>query len=152
MVKKFLAGGRVLDVGFGFGVAASFLLSLGASIVSIDPDRRALELGLEELRGYGERLSLVEARAEELPFRDLAFDASVSVMAAHHFNDVAKALREMARTARRIALLVDYDGSGPAPHSPDFLRRRAEAALAEGERLGFRAGRGRGLYYLVLEL
>jgi ubiquinone/menaquinone biosynthesis C-methylase UbiE len=49
----------------------------------------------------------VICRAESLPFADDAFDVVACRTAAHHFDDVAAATREMARVSRDRVLVVD---------------------------------------------
>ena len=45
--------------------------------------------------------------AEHLPFADGSFDIVVTRVAAHHFEDVRAAVRELARVARDRVLVVD---------------------------------------------
>lgn len=49
----------------------------------------------------------VVSRAEELPFVDASFDLVSTRLAAHHFGDVALAVRELARVARGVVLVED---------------------------------------------
>ncbi|MGB8650162.1 MAG: methyltransferase domain-containing protein [Mycobacteriales bacterium] len=48
----------------------------------------------------------VQARAEALPFADLAFDAALAVLTTHHWSDAATGLAEMARVSRRQVVLT----------------------------------------------
>lgn len=134
-------------MGLGFGWSAGELLERGFHMVaSVDIDVAVLK------RFKGEqRLDLVAAAAESLPFRDEAFDVVASALALHHFDDVEKALSEIARTARRAAYVVDYDGSGPSPHPRRFLAEAAREAVEAGAKLGFRARRRDGYYELYLQ-
>lgn len=45
--------------------------------------------------------------AEDLAFADHSFDVVVCRVAAHHFTDPARAIREMARVTRRLVVLED---------------------------------------------
>jgi SAM-dependent methyltransferase len=63
----------------------------------------------------------VTCRAEDLPFAESSFDVAVSRIAAHHFDDVPAAVREMARVARWLVVIQD-------------LRYESEQ-VEEGERL-----------------
>jgi SAM-dependent methyltransferase len=49
----------------------------------------------------------VISRGEDLPFADGSFDVAVCRIAAHHFDDVALAVREMARVARDRVVVQD---------------------------------------------
>ena len=42
-----------------------------------------------------------------LPFEDTSFDVVACRIAAHHFDDVAAAVREMARVTRRLVVIED---------------------------------------------
>ena len=48
----------------------------------------------------------VQARAEELPFADGAFDAALAVLTTHHWSDPAAGLRELQRVSRRQVVLT----------------------------------------------
>ncbi len=49
----------------------------------------------------------VVSRAEDIPFADGSFDVVVCRVAAHHFDDVPKAVSEMARVSRDRVIVVD---------------------------------------------
>ena len=49
----------------------------------------------------------VVASAEDLPFEDGSFDAVTCRIAAHHFQDVRKAVAEMARVTQRLVVIED---------------------------------------------
>ena len=49
----------------------------------------------------------VVSRSEDIPFADESFDAAVCRVAAHHFDDVPKAMSEMARVSRDRVIVVD---------------------------------------------
>jgi SAM-dependent methyltransferase len=49
----------------------------------------------------------VVAPAEALPFEDGAFDVVTCRIAAHHFQDIRKAIAEMARVTQRLVVIDD---------------------------------------------
>jgi SAM-dependent methyltransferase len=49
----------------------------------------------------------VVARAEDLPFADGSFDVVVTRIAAHHFEDIGRAVAEMARVSNRLVIVED---------------------------------------------
>src|SRR5262249_45562792 len=51
----------------------------------------------------------VRAIAEQLPFRDGWFDASLAVLTIHHWTDQAAGLAELRRVARRRVVLLTWD-------------------------------------------
>lgn len=105
-------GVRLLDVAIGDGAYTSWLPE-DWSIVGVDISTAQL---LACRRRNGDRdLRLVLGEAEDLPFRDRAFDAVLSNGGFNHFDDPEKALREMVRVARPGAPIVIAD------ERPDFL-------------------------------
>jgi SAM-dependent methyltransferase len=78
-------GRTVIDVGAGAGHTTNALRTAGCTVCSVDP-------------APGMHPNVV-ARAEHLPFADSSFDAAVSRIAAHHFQDIRTAMAELARVA-----------------------------------------------------
>jgi SAM-dependent methyltransferase len=74
----------------------------------------------------------VIARAEHIPFADSSFDVVVTRIAAHHFDDVAAAVREMARVSRELVLVEDtlYESEqveeAERLHDPTHIRSYGE--------------------------
>ena len=86
-------GETALDVAAGGGHLARRLGEAGFDVVTVDPSP-----GMQ---------ADVMARAEDLPFADESFDTVATRIAPHHFEDVAGAMRELARVARRLVLVAD---------------------------------------------
>ena len=82
-----------LDVATGGGHAARRLREAGLQVTTLDP---APGMAPDVL-----------APAEHIPFADGAFDVVVCRIAPHHFPDIASAMAEMARVARRLLLVED---------------------------------------------
>jgi ubiquinone/menaquinone biosynthesis C-methylase UbiE len=82
-----------LDVATGGGHVARRLREAGINVVTVDP-------------APGMRPDVV-SRGEDLPFADETYDLVACRVAAHHFDDVEKALAEMARVSRDRVILVD---------------------------------------------
>lgn len=86
-------GVTALDVATGGGHVARRLREAGCRVVTCDaapgmaPD--------------------VICRAEDMPFAEGSFDVVVSRLAAHHFDSLGAAVREMARVARRLVVVQD---------------------------------------------
>lgn len=83
-------GVNVIDVGSGAGHTTRALRKAGCNVCAVDP-------------APGMQPNVV-SRAEDLPFADDSFDAAVTRIAAHHFDDVRTALAEMARVAPRVVV------------------------------------------------
>ena len=86
-------GVTVIDVGTGAGHTALALREAGCTVVTADS-------------APGMRPDVI-CRAEELPFAEDSFDAGVSRIAPHHFEDVQAAVRELARVARDVVVIED---------------------------------------------
>ena len=86
-------GRHALDVATGGGHVARRLEEAGWVVTTTDASP-------------GMRPTVV-SRAEELPFADASFDLVATRLAAHHFGDIALAVRELARVARGVVLVED---------------------------------------------
>jgi SAM-dependent methyltransferase len=84
---------KVLDVASGGGHVARRLREEGCTVLTVDP-------------APGMQPDVV-APAEDLPFEDGAFDVVTCRIAAHHFEDVRKAVGEMARVTQRLIVIED---------------------------------------------
>ena len=89
------------------------VVNVGAGAGSYEPrDREVVAVEPSE-RMIAQRPSgsapVVRASAEQLPFREGAFDAAMAVLSDHHWGDRARGLREMRRVARVRAVLFTWD-------------------------------------------
>jgi SAM-dependent methyltransferase len=101
-------GVTVLDVASGGGHTARALRKAGARVVTSDSAR-----GMQPD---------VVCSAERLPFADGSFDAVVTRIAPHHFDDVRTAMEEMARVARTTVVVEDTLFRSEAVESAERLR------------------------------
>jgi SAM-dependent methyltransferase len=108
LFANWAAGETVLDVASGGGHVASRLREVGCEVVTCDP-------------APGMKADVL-CRAEDLPFADRSFDVVTCRVAAHHFEDAAAALREMARVSSGLVLLADNLFRGEAGEEADRLR------------------------------
>jgi SAM-dependent methyltransferase len=92
---------------------ASTVLNVGAGAGSYEPANRqvtALEPSLELIRQRSDcAATIIQGRAEELPFDDNSFDASMAILTVHHWSDKAKGLKEMRRVTRGEIVILTYD-------------------------------------------
>src|ERR687898_491791 len=109
-------GQRVLDVGCGPGaLTAELVARLGPDAVSaVDPSESFVEAARERPPG----VSVQRAAAEQLPFGDEEFDATLAQLVVHFMADPVAGLREMARVTRNdgvvAACVWDHaGGTGP---------------------------------------
>jgi SAM-dependent methyltransferase len=109
LIVEWSSGARtVLDVATGGGHVARRLREAGLQVVTTDAAP-----GMEPD---------VICRSEELPFADGSFDVVVCRVAAHHFDDVALAVREMARVSSKLVLISDNLYGGEALEQAEKLR------------------------------
>ena len=118
-----------LDVATGGGHVARRLREAGINVVTVDsapgmnPD--------------------VVSRGEDLPFADSSFDVVACRVAAHHFEDVPRAMGEMARVSRDRVILVDNLFLDDDAEEADRVRDPSHVRnWSEREWLGFFASAG----------
>jgi SAM-dependent methyltransferase len=92
-----LAGGRVLDIGAGTGVAGRAALAAGARHVV------CADAALAMLSRCGPGLHPVAADVTALPFRDGSFDLALAAFCLGHLDQPAAGLREARRVAGALA-------------------------------------------------
>ena len=107
LFAEWAEGETALDVATGGGHVANRLREAGFQVVTIDP-------------APGMKPDVI-SRAEEIPFADEGFDVVACRVAAHHFQDPAAALREMARVSRSLVLVSDNLFLGEAGEEADRL-------------------------------
>lgn len=114
---------HVLDVATGSGNTAAALAPSVKSVVAIDIAPSMLERTRELAARKGlTNLSTALMDVEALEFEDASFDVVTSRIAPHHFIDIAKAVREIARVLRPGGAFVVEDSVVPdEPELDKFL-------------------------------
>lgn len=114
---------------------ANTVLNVGAGTGSYEPIGRrvtAVEPSAEMIRQRNVTAApVVQAWAEQLPFPDDSFDASMAVLTIHHWQDKAKGLSEMRRVTRGPVILLTFDPAAMNAWLLDYLPELAalDAAL-----------------------
>src|SRR5687767_10099719 len=89
------------------------VLNVGAGSGSYEPVHNDVIAVEPSAVMIGQRLPsaapAVRAVAEELPFRDEAFDVALAILTVHHWNDQKRGLEECARVARDRVVLLTWD-------------------------------------------
>ena len=105
---------RVLDIGAGAGHTALILAPHVRSVVVTDPVDGMLTMARRVFAEAGVRKAeFRNASAEELPFPNASFDIATSRLAAHHFDDVLLAMREVARVLHPAGVFIFVDTIAP---------------------------------------
>ncbi len=108
LFAEWAEGRTALDVATGGGHVARVLRGAGLEVVTIDS-------------APGMKPTVV-SRAEEIPFADSSFDVVACRVAAHHFQDPAGSLKEMARVSRSLVVRADNLFLGEGGEEADRLR------------------------------
>ena len=108
LVEWSAGAATALDVATGGGHVARRLREAGLRVVTCDP-------------APGMRPDVI-CRAESLPFADASFDVVATRVAAHHYEDVRAAVREMARVSAGRVLVVDNLHMGDEAEEAERLR------------------------------
>jgi SAM-dependent methyltransferase len=125
---------------------ARTVLNVGAGTGSYEPPGRDVTAVEPSAEMIGQRppgsAPVVQASAEDLPFGDRSFDASMALLTVHHWADIGAGLAEMQRVSRERIVIVTFDPEAltdlwiPRDYFPEMLalKRRPGAtsrALAE---------------------
>jgi SAM-dependent methyltransferase len=122
---------------------ARTVLNVGAGTGSYEPKGRevtAVEPSAEMIaqRGSGSA-PVVQASAEDLPFADVSFDASMAVLTAHHWANLRAGLAEMRRVSRERIVIVTFDPEALAKlwiardYFPEMLALKRRSGATSGE-------------------
>jgi SAM-dependent methyltransferase len=121
------AGSQVLDLGCGAGHVSYALAAAGADVMAYDLAQEILDVVAAEAarRGFA-NIATRQGPAERLPFADAAFDLVVSRYSAHHWSDVAAALREVRRVLKPGGRFVMIDIVAPENPQIDTVLQTIE--------------------------
>ena len=102
-----LAGLSVLEICCGSGMMAEKFARAGARVIGTDFSPAAIARARERTRRYHFDATFMVADAENLAFADHRFDIVAVHDGLHHLDNPDRAIREMARVARRGVLILD---------------------------------------------
>lgn len=99
-IEDAIAGSRsVLNVGAGTGSYEP----ANSQVTAVEPSREMIQ------QRPVSSASVVQARAENLPFDDNSFDASMAVLTIHHWSGKEAGVRELRRVTRGKIVFLTYD-------------------------------------------
>ena len=110
--------------------SAKTVLNVGAGAGSYEPaDRQvtAVEPSMEMIRQRGVSAApVIQGYAEDLPFDDNSFDASMAILTVHHWADKEKGLKEMRRVTRGQVVVLTFDPSHRGFWLADYIPELVE--------------------------
>lgn len=107
---------KVLDVATGTADLAIALSRFSyAEITGIDISRKMLDVGDQKLarKKLNNRIKLMQADSENLPFADETFDAVMVAFGVRNFEDLDRGLSEMFRVTRKGGMVAVLEFSKP---------------------------------------
>jgi ubiquinone/menaquinone biosynthesis C-methylase UbiE len=105
---------RVLDIATGGGHTALAFARAGAKVTASDLTPEMLETAQGFIASEGfNNLEYVEAAAEDLPFADSSFDFVTCRIAPHHFADLGRFVKEVARVLKPEGSFLLIDNISP---------------------------------------
>jgi demethylmenaquinone methyltransferase/2-methoxy-6-polyprenyl-1,4-benzoquinol methylase len=103
-------GGHVLDVATGTGLVAAELVERGFRVTGVDQSPEMLACAR---RRFSDRVELVEASADALPFDDASFDHLTVTYLLRYVEDPSGTLAELARVVRPGAVVASLEFGVP---------------------------------------
>lgn len=100
LLKIFVTGKKILDVGCGLGFYVDFLNSIGYECVGVDFVEEFIKEAKRVKKGV-----FIKAKADDLPFRDNEFDTVILFDILEHGDDI-KILKEAKRVCKSKILVI----------------------------------------------
>lgn len=93
---------------------AQTILNVGAGAGSYEPDDRYIvavepSVMMRSQRQNKGKVPAINAKADNLPFDDQSFDASMALVTVHHWPDMVKGLQEMRRITKNQVIIMTFD-------------------------------------------
>lgn len=115
--------------------SAKTVLNVGAGAGSYEPSSKiitAVEPSAEMIQQRPvSNTTVIQGIAEDLPYEDKTFDASMAVLTIHHWSDQERGVMEMRRVTRDKVVFLTYDPSFRGFWLADYLP--ALVTLDEGQ-------------------
>lgn len=107
---------KILDVATGTGDFAIEALKLNPErVIGIDISKKMLQIGKEKIKRFKleDKIELMLADSEKLPFKDNSFDAITVGFGVRNFENLEKGLSEMHRVLNKNGIAVILEFSKP---------------------------------------
>jgi len=98
-------GSTIADIGAGTGGYSTSLANCGYQIYAVEPS-----LVMRSQSSPHAQVQWFTGCAEDIPLPTSSVDAVISILATHHFSNLAKAIREMHRVTKQgVILILTFD-------------------------------------------
>ncbi len=117
IIGRNITPNRILDVATGTGdLAIAALRLMPDKITGIDISEKMLELGRKKIsrRGLDDKIELLKADSEAIPFADGSFDAAMCAFGVRNFSSPLKGLTEICRVLRHGGMIMVLEFSKPS--------------------------------------
>jgi len=116
LAAELAQGCRVLEIGCASGIGLGLMMDGADFVVGGDVFLPMLQTARKH---YGQRVSLTQFSATDIPFRDASFDVVVFMEATYYVRDFERSLDEMDRILDRNGAMLFVNAN---PERPDFIR------------------------------
>ncbi|HDQ25368.1 MAG TPA: class I SAM-dependent methyltransferase [bacterium] len=106
-IKGYLTGSTLLDAGCGDGSDALIMLPYFKKICGFDIEKNSA------WKKAPKKISFKTAAAEKIPYKSLSFDTVYEKDMLHHCSDPFKAIKEMARVAKKKVIIIEANRYNP---------------------------------------
>ncbi|MCB0700711.1 MAG: methyltransferase domain-containing protein [Chitinophagales bacterium] len=128
--------GKYLDIGCGTGNYLKALSDKGLDIIGVDPS----DTMLKEAKEKNPNTTLIQGKAENLPFDDANFDGGMGIFTLHHWNDIQQGINEIYRVLKPGGQFVFFSFTAKQMYGywlhhyfPEMIRISGEAIPSEEE-------------------
>lgn len=108
---------KILDIATGTGdFAIAATKKINVKVVGIDISEGMLTVGREKIekKGLGDKIELLKADSEDLPFENHTFDAAIVGFGVRNFENLNVGLQEIQRVLKPGAVFLVLEFSKPA--------------------------------------
>lgn len=94
----------IADVGAGTGNYSNAIAEQGYRVIAIEPSEV-----MQNQRQLHPQVSWLTAAAEQIPLPNRAVDGALVMLALHHFNNIDRGIKEIARIARNRIVIFAFE-------------------------------------------
>ncbi len=127
IIANIVPSGELLDIATGGGHVANALAPYFKQVVALDLTPEMLEKAKGFLASNGvKNAAFVQGDAENLPFPNESVGNVTCRIAAHHFSDVRKFVKEVQRVLKEQGLFILIDNVAPEVRAFDVFYNKVE--------------------------